>query len=185
MYHSAELRRYQYYVYPTWLGGVFCSPSVAGSRPGSLIAGSWAAMHYMGYEGYLESCRTIVVAARWIADAITKTIPALYVLGSPPASVVAFASRDPAVDVMEVGDRMGQRGWQLNAIGTAREVGAEGVMGLHIAVTRLTVPKLDSFIADLRDSVEEARLQPSAMGQRVSLYGASKLLDLAYRAHPL
>ena len=60
----------------------------------------------------------------------------LYVLGSPPASVVAFASRDPKVlNVMEVEDKMAARGWHLNAIGSVGEQGAEGVMGLHIAVT--------------------------------------------------
>jgi glutamate/tyrosine decarboxylase-like PLP-dependent enzyme len=77
-----------------------------------------------------------VTAARHIARAIDTSVPALYVLGSPPASVVAFASRDPkVVDVMEVGDKMSERGWHLNAIGSAGETGAEGVMGVHIAVT--------------------------------------------------
>ena len=32
MYRDAELRRYQYYVNPTWMGGVYASPSIAGSR---------------------------------------------------------------------------------------------------------------------------------------------------------
>jgi sphinganine-1-phosphate aldolase len=84
---------------------------------------------------YIESCRSIVTAARHIAQGIT-TIPELYVLGSPPASVVAFASRDPkALNVMEVEDRMKERGWHLNAIGSVGERGAEGIMGVHIAVT--------------------------------------------------
>jgi sphinganine-1-phosphate aldolase len=87
-------------------------------------------------SGYLESCRSIVTAARRIANAIVSQIPSLYVLGSPPASVVAFASRDPSVvNVMEVGDRMNERGWHLNAVGSVGGRGAEGVMAVHIAVT--------------------------------------------------
>jgi len=71
-------------------------------------------------------------------------IPRLYVLGSPPASVVAFASRDPGlVNIMEVGDKMSERGWHLNAIGSVGEGGAEGVMGLHIAVTVRSIRFLD------------------------------------------
>lgn len=67
-------------------------------------------------RGYLESCRNIVTAARRIAEGIRTSIPELYVVGDPPASVVAFASKHPSVDVMEVGDVMSKRGWHLNAL---------------------------------------------------------------------
>ena len=32
MYKDASLRRFQYYVNPDWVGGVYASPSIAGSR---------------------------------------------------------------------------------------------------------------------------------------------------------
>jgi sphinganine-1-phosphate aldolase len=50
MYKSAELRRFQYYVITDWAGGVYASPSMAGSRPGSILAGAWAVMNYVGAE---------------------------------------------------------------------------------------------------------------------------------------
>jgi sphinganine-1-phosphate aldolase len=67
------------------------------------------------------------VATRTIADAITDDIPELYVLGNPPASVVAFASKHPNVDVLEVGDVMSRRGWHLNGLSDPKSV--------HIACT--------------------------------------------------
>ncbi|KAJ3528090.1 hypothetical protein NM688_g8039 [Phlebia brevispora] len=163
MYRNAELRSYQYYVNPSWTGGVYASPSMAGSRPGSLIAGTWAALQYMGQEGYLESCRTIVGAAKSIAERIRKEIPELYVLGNPPASVVAFASKHPKVNIHEVGDVMSKKGWHLNA--------TTGPAALHIAVTRLSVPLVDELLEDLKDAVKEARLHPSGKGTMVALYG--------------
>jgi sphinganine-1-phosphate aldolase len=78
-------------------------------------------------RGYLESCRSIVTCAREVADIITSSIPELYILGSPPASVVGFASKDPKVNMMEVGDVMSQRGWHLNAL--------TGPPALHLACT--------------------------------------------------
>ncbi|KAF7428001.1 hypothetical protein PC9H_007219 [Pleurotus ostreatus] len=163
MYRNAELRAFQYYVNPTWSGGVYASPSLSGSRPGALIAGTWAAMQYMGSDGYLESCKSIVTCARTIANTITISIPELYILGSPPASCVAFGSKHPKVNVMEVGDAMAQRGWHLNAI--------SGPAAVHIACTRLTVSMVDNFIADLKDSVKEAKISPSGKGSMVALYG--------------
>lgn len=34
-----------------WSGGLYVSPTIAGSRPGGLIAGAWAAMMSLGLEG--------------------------------------------------------------------------------------------------------------------------------------
>lgn len=48
-------------------------------------------------------------------------------MGDPPASVVAFGSKNPGVDVLEVGDAMGKRGWHLAGISQPN--------GVHIAVT--------------------------------------------------
>lgn len=35
-----------------WTGGLYVSPTIAGSRAGGLIAGAWAAMISLGFEGY-------------------------------------------------------------------------------------------------------------------------------------
>ncbi|KAF6763277.1 sphinganine-1-phosphate aldolase [Ephemerocybe angulata] len=163
MYRTPELRRFQYYVNPHWTGGVYASPSISGSRPGALIAGAWAVMQHIGTKGYLDSCRSIVLATRRIADAVSASIPELYVLGDPPASVVAFGSKHPQVDAFEVGDAMSKRGWHLASVTNPKAI--------HLAVTRLTVPVVDTFLADLKDAVQEAKLAPSGKGTMVALYG--------------
>ncbi|KAL5528632.1 DPL1 [Sanghuangporus sanghuang] len=172
MYRNAEFRRYQYYITTGWPGGLYGSPSMAGSRPGALIAGTWAAMQYMGQDGYLESCKNIVGTAQKIVRAIREEIPELYVLGDPPASCVAFAARDKGgLNILAVGDKMSERGWHLN--------GLQKPAAVHIAVTRLTVPVVDQFIADLKDCVREVKVLSSSMsseekgeeGNMVALYG--------------
>ncbi|KAA1471831.1 PLP-dependent transferase [Dentipellis sp. KUC8613] len=189
MYRSHELRQHQYYVNPAWTGGLYASPGFSGSRPGALIAGAWAAMQYMGEQGYIDSCRNIVGAAKRIERAIKDEIPELYVLGSPPASVVAFGSRVPELNVLEIGDAMAKKGWHLNAI--------QNPAAVHIACTRLTVPVVDTFIADLKDAVSTAKATPSGKGTMVAIYGlgnssaigprmvgtlASAFLDALYQA---
>ena len=76
------------------------------------------------------------MATRTIANAIIDDIPELYVLGNPPASVVAFASKHPSVDALEVGDAMSRRGWHLNGLSDPKSV--------HIACTvRFVVAMFD------------------------------------------
>ncbi|CAD6579590.1 MAG: hypothetical protein TREMPRED_002526 [Tremellales sp. Tagirdzhanova-0007] len=105
MYRSRELRRYQYYVITDWAGGVYASPSMAGSRPGSILAGAWAVLNHVGINGYTDSCRSIVTAARNFADTLRTRFPIdLFVLGEPQVSVVAFGSK--TFNIYAIGDRM-------------------------------------------------------------------------------
>lgn len=34
VYRSKEIRHYQYFCFPSWTGGLYVTPTVAGSRPG-------------------------------------------------------------------------------------------------------------------------------------------------------
>lgn len=91
LYRSTILRSYQYFVLPDWSGGVYASPSIAGSSPGALIAGCWASMINVGEDGYTASCKEIIGTTREIIQSIhEQTEPE--VLGNPLISVVAFTS---------------------------------------------------------------------------------------------
>lgn len=145
MYRDRSIRKYQYFVSTDWPGGVYASPSIAGSRPGAIIAGCWTAMMNMGENGYTESCREIVGARVKIQDRIVKEIPELRIIGKPLVSVVSFDS--PSVNIYTVGDKMSKLGWHLN--------GLQSPPALHIACTKLTVNAVDTLIADLKTCVAE------------------------------
>jgi len=36
VYRSKELRKHQYFCFPNWTGGLYVTPTIAGSRPGEL-----------------------------------------------------------------------------------------------------------------------------------------------------
>jgi len=165
MYRTSKWREYQYTVYPTWPGGVFASPSIAGSRPGSIIAGTWAAMMYMGKEGYLESCRAIVGAAKKLEKAIREEIPELEVLGKPLVCVVAFKDRKGmGVNIYQLGDYLGSKGWHLTAL--------QFPPALHIACTKPTTTAIDTLIQDLKEGVASVKGdKDGGKGDMVTLYG--------------
>lgn len=66
MYRTRELRKFQYFLQTDWPGGVYGSPTMAGSRPGALSAGCWAAMMHFGRDGYIETTKDILTCARSI-----------------------------------------------------------------------------------------------------------------------
>jgi sphinganine-1-phosphate aldolase len=166
LYRGAELRWHQYFTATEWPGGLYFSPTLAGSRPGGLSAACWAAMVATGEDGYLEATGRVLETGAAIRDGIAA-IPQLRVLGDP-LWVVAFAS--DTVDVYRVLERMTRRGWSLN--------GLHRPAAVHLCVTlRHTEPGVaERFLADLRASVAEALSQPADDQGLAPVYGLAATL---------
>src|SRR3970282_1275251 len=98
LYRDPELRHHQYFTTTEWPGGLYSSPTFAGSRPGALSAACWAAMVSIGEEGYLDATRRILAAAAEVKQGIAA-IPELRVIGDPLFNI-AFAS--DSLDVYRV-----------------------------------------------------------------------------------
>ncbi|KAI8619405.1 pyridoxal phosphate-dependent transferase [Chytriomyces sp. MP71] len=163
MYKSKEIRNYQYCIATEWPGGVYCSPSVSGSRPGALIAGCWAAMMHFGESGYVETTRQIITATRTIIDGI-KHIEHLRVIGTPLLSVMAFDSINPNVKIYGVADILDKRGWHLNVL--------QNPPAIHIACTFLTVKSAKQLVTDVKEAVEMLLKDPSSgNGDVAAIYG--------------
>jgi sphinganine-1-phosphate aldolase len=54
LFRNASLRDYQFFNCMDWNGGFYATPSMAGSRPGNIIAGTWAAMMSFGQKKYIQ-----------------------------------------------------------------------------------------------------------------------------------
>jgi glutamate/tyrosine decarboxylase-like PLP-dependent enzyme len=168
LYRGPELRRHQYFTITDWPGGLYFSPSFAGSRPGALSAACWAAMVRIGQKGYRDATRRILETADFIKVAI-RAIPELFVLGDP-LWVIAFGSR--ALDIYRVMDAMRHRGWSLN--------GLHRPSCVHLCVTlRHTQPGVkERFVEDLQAAVAEVKKAPEAEGGMAPVYGMAATLPL-------
>jgi sphinganine-1-phosphate aldolase len=167
LYRGRELRQFQYYTLAGWPGGLYLSPTFAGSRPGALSATCWAAMLSLGERGYTEAARRILETGARIRSGVAA-IPGLRVLGDP-LWVIAFCTADE-LDVFQVTENMANRGWSLN--------GLQRPPAVHIAVTlRHTLPGVaDRFLADLEASVGEVRANPGVRTGLAPVYGMAAAL---------
>jgi glutamate/tyrosine decarboxylase-like PLP-dependent enzyme len=163
LYRGAELRHHQYFTFTDWPGGLYATPTFAGSRPGGLSAACWAAMVSIGESGYLDAAQRILDAAARMKDAIRAT-DGIELMGDP-LYVLAFRSSEEGLDIYRVMDEMTARGWSLN--------GLHRPACVHVCVTqRHTQPELtERFAADLGAAVAAARAQPDAQGGSAPLYG--------------
>ena len=166
LYRTEELRHYQFYTSTDWPGGLYFSPTLAGSRPGALSAACWAAMLAMGEEGYLKATKSILETADKIRQGIA-TIPELKMLGEP---VWIFALASESLNIYEVLDQMAQKHWNLN--------GLHKPACFHIALTlRHTQPGVaERFLQDLKDSVAYVKANPGNKEGLAPVYGLAASL---------
>lgn len=168
LYRNQELRHYQYYTTTEWPGGLYFSPTFAGSRPGALSAACWAALTSIGADGYLAATKKILETADKIKKGI-REIPELRVLGEP-LFVVAFAS--DTLDIYKVLDYMSRKKWSLN--------GLHKPSCAHICVTlrHAQAGVAEKFLADLREAVEHVKAHPEEKGSMAPVYGMAATLPM-------
>jgi glutamate/tyrosine decarboxylase-like PLP-dependent enzyme len=166
LYRDEELRHFQFYTSTDWPGGLYMSPTLAGSRPGALSAACWAAMLAVGEDGYLKATKAIFETADKIREGI-KTIPEIKVLGN---SFWIFALASDSLNIYEVLEQMTQRHWSLN--------GLHKPACFHIALTlRHTQPGVaERFIQDLKDSVAYVKAHPGSKDGLAPVYGLAASL---------
>ena len=117
LHRSKDLRRYQTFVTDNWLGGLYGSSGVLGTKSGGAIAAAWAVLHHLGTEGYLR----LTAAARGATEQLAAGIAGLDELvlrAEPDTTLLAFGAADPeALDVFAVADALWRRGWYVDRQG--------------------------------------------------------------------
>ncbi|MBV6492607.1 MAG: putative sphingosine-1-phosphate lyase [Turneriella sp.] len=168
LYRNEKIRHHQFFTASNWPGGMYFSPTFAGSRPGGLSAACWAALMSMGEEGYLNATKKILATADYVKEEIRK-IPELKVLGNP-LYVIAFASE--SLDIYKVMERMAHKGYSLN--------GLHRPACVHIALTlRHAEPGIkERFIEELKETVAYVKANPSEKGSSAPIYGMAATLPV-------
>jgi glutamate/tyrosine decarboxylase-like PLP-dependent enzyme len=168
LYRGSELHRYQYFTATEWPGGLYFSPTLAGSRPGALSAACWAAMVSIGEQGYLNMTKKILETSDEIKHGI-EAIPELELIGDS-MFVIAFASK--SVDIYKVLDFMTERHWSLN--------GLHKPAAVHICVTlRHCQPgTVERFINDLISAVSYVQENPNTKGGMAPVYGMAGTIPM-------
>jgi len=160
LYRVRDLRRHQFFAVSDWPGGLYGSPTLAGSRPGGAIAAAWAVLNFLGTEGYTRLARVIMDTTAALIEGIND-IPQLEVLGKPEMSVFAFAS--DSFDIYAVADALAEAGWHPDR--------QQRPPSLHCMVTPVHEKIVDRFLPDLRRATEYVAQNGAVSTGRAATYG--------------
>jgi glutamate/tyrosine decarboxylase-like PLP-dependent enzyme len=161
LYRTKELRNAQVFVTDNWLGGLYGSSGILGTKSGGPIASAWAMMSHFGVDGYRELALRARTTTTALAEAIDAIDP-LFVMTKPDSTLIAVASRDENVDVHHVADGLRARHWFVDRQGPPASI--------HMTVSAGHDAVIDSFVADLRDAVVDLR-RGTVRPRHTSAYG--------------
>ena len=114
MFKTKELRDYQFSVSADWSGGLYATTSIAGARPGAMIAGNWAAMAKAGKKGFEKQAKSILKTQQNLRHAFTND-PDIQVCSHTAGPIFSFTS--PTVNCIAMSDLMLKKfGWTLHKV---------------------------------------------------------------------
>ncbi|HVU60499.1 MAG TPA: aspartate aminotransferase family protein [Mycobacteriales bacterium] len=142
-----------------WGGGIYGSPTPAGTRPAPPIAGAWAALRFLGADGYLDLARVLRDTRDLLLRGI-EGIDGLRVAQQPDLSIFEVGSDD--LDVSAVGDALVEAGWYPD-----RQPG-----GLHFMLSPFHAKVAPDLLAALAAAIAAVRAGRASEGAAAT-YGST------------
>ncbi len=169
LFKNQRLWKNQFHAYTKWMGGIYASPTMGGTRPGSILAGAWAGMMELGEDGYLQMAKQTKEATDKIIDFIEKH-PDLEVMGSPIMTVFSFRSTNDDLHIFALGDVLKKKGWMLDKL--------QFPPALHCIVVPHQAEVVDDFLKALDESIEYTKDHPELKEQGdAAMYGMMASFD--------
>lgn len=144
LYREAAQQQRSRFVLNQWSAGPYGTPTLAGSRPGGVVAAAWAIMQRLGEEGYLRLNKQMLDLTRYLQAGIGK-IPGFKIMGKPAMYVFAFTA--DGRDLAAVAAKMSERGWYILRQPTTPE-------SLHLLLTPIHQQSADTLLQDLRETAD-------------------------------
>ncbi len=137
-----------------WPGYPIVNPGVLSSRSAGPVAATWAALHYLGEQGYLDLARRLLKARNQIIEGLSKM--GFKIMGQPRSPVVSFTSDD--VNLYTLSDILLHKGWYVNP---QRGIAQMNIpRSIHLTVTPIHDQMAARFLKDLEEAKSEAAKVP-------------------------
>ncbi|MFN7702556.1 MAG: pyridoxal phosphate-dependent decarboxylase family protein [Deltaproteobacteria bacterium] len=170
VYRDMDHLKHQFFVSTDWPGGIYASPTIAGTRPGGAIAGAWASMMAMGESGYVDHVDRAMKAAERLARGIEAT-GKLRLVAKPDMSIVSFATKpETKLDIFALADRLEDRDWLVDR--------QQNPNCIHCTVTSWhggtssQADRVEDYLEDLRSALAYLETHPEHQARgNAAMYG--------------
>ncbi|MBM3638870.1 MAG: aspartate aminotransferase family protein [Actinobacteria bacterium] len=160
LYRDKQRRAAQTFVTDNWLGGLYGSSGILGTKSGGPIASAWAVMRHLGDSGYQALTVTARDAALRLANHLEQH-DVLQLRSWPDSTLVSFGTRSNDESIFAIADVLRTKGWYLDRQGPPPS--------LHATINAVHESVMTEFLRDLDDA--SSRVSASGTTGRTSTYG--------------
>ncbi len=153
MYRDGDLKKHQVYACATWSGYSIVNQAITSSRSGGPVAAAWAALNFLGKEGYKSIVGPTLETSQKLIEGF-NAIGGIRVLGEPKMNMIAITSDE--LNVFTLMEEMKDKGWYLQAQ-LAYECSPEN---LHLTIGKTNIPFADELLSDLEECVNKLKANP-------------------------
>jgi sphinganine-1-phosphate aldolase len=143
-YRSEELQQYHNVARGDWPSAMYLSEGVIGSRPAGALAATWAVLHYLGEQGFVEYARRTMQTKQRLIEGLTR-------LGMKPwdteLSILLFETAELSAEAV-VG-ALTEAGWPC--MGTMRPP------LVQLIIDPLTGDAVEDYLRDLEKVLRHLR----------------------------
>ena len=160
LYRDKQRRAAQTFVTDNWLGGLYGSSGILGTKSGGPIASAWAVMRHLGDSGFQALTMSARRAALRLADHLEQH-EVFQLRSQPDSTLVSFGTHRNDESIFAIADVLRTKGWYLDRQGPPPS--------LHATVNAVHESVMTEFLRDL----DEAASEVSASGTmgRTDTYG--------------
>ena len=156
LHRNKTLRSDQTFATDNWLGGMYGSSGILGTKSGGPIASAWAVMRFLGNNGYRDATLSARNSALHIARHIDAH-PLLTLHAMPDTTLLSFGTANPKRhDVFALAEMLIARGWYMDRQGPPPSI--------HLTVHAGHSSNIDAFISDLDECVQNLDGQTGSAG---------------------
>ena len=168
LFKDFKIKKYQHFINDEWCGGVYATPTMLGSKPGGIIAGTWASLFLRGFSGFESISREINNNLKFIVSSISK-IDSLEVIGNPKLNIVAVKSN--TLDIYQVVNDMKSKNWVLSTM--------QNPPAFHFCVTDLHTKDIcKKLCSDLESSCQKVlQSENTELKGQLAIYGGEDNLE--------
>ena len=146
LHRDKTLRNDQTFLTDNWLGGMYGSSGILGTKSGGPIASAWAVMHHLGNDGYAAATASARASAVTVAQHI-ESHQLLALRAFPDSTLLSFGvANEKRHDVFALADALIAKGWYLDKQSPPPSI--------HLTINASHGPRITEFLRDLDQCIE-------------------------------
>lgn len=164
LYRNMDIMRHQMRIYTSWEGGIYPTPTRLGSRPGGIIACTYAVMKYFGMRQYRQFAKEILQVANRFRYYITHH-PDLELVGESKLMVVSFKFKNDSYNIYQLAELLKKEyHWELNKLQKFNRI--------HFCFTSVHTKDniVERLIKDVDTSVQICKASPNTQTGDAAVY---------------